>query len=73
MIIVFEKGVELRVDITDQMRADWRRCSERAFVPGAPGKSCTGCSLDMDVLGDGLCELSVVTEELEKEVHDDQR
>lgn len=65
MIIKLGEGVSLSVDITDQMRVDRADCKAHAEVPGGNGKNCEGCSLNIDVFGYALCELSAVASKIE--------
>ena len=57
MRIDFSKGVYLNVDITEQMKYDYRNCQDR--IANKLYDSCygQGCSLDIDIFGVGLCEI----------------
>lgn len=67
MEIKYNDHVKLVVDITPQMRGDYRECGRLASIPGGPGKDCKGCSLDTGVEDTALCELPLVTEALREE------
>lgn len=58
-----ESGIELVVPISDKMLADYADCEARANKLVA-GKSCNGCSLNVDVFGSALCEYSKISKEL---------
>lgn len=65
MELKYSDNVKLVVNITEEMKQDYRECSECACVPGGDGKDCDGCSLDVDIGGVALCEMLPVTEKLE--------
>ena len=67
MEIKYGDNVALKINITNQMVADWREHCEMAQIPGGGGKDCNTCSLDIDI-GDGygICELAEVRKELNR-------
>lgn len=69
MRIGFAEGVFLQAELTDRMMRDYMDCRRQAEQPGV-GKDCGGCSLDVDVLGCGLCELPAVRQAVGQEGKD---
>ncbi|MGL5436578.1 MAG: hypothetical protein ACRDBO_14435 [Lachnospiraceae bacterium] len=65
-IVSFGRGVNLSVSITEAMIRDYQDCQRCASLrePGS-GKDCNGCSLDVSILDNALCELPVVVEKIE--------
>lgn len=68
MELKYSDDVKLQINITEKMKQDYRECGECARVAGGDGRSCDGCSLDVDIEGLGLCEIPLVTEKLEVSV-----
>lgn len=69
MELKYSDNVKLVIDITDQMKQDYRECEAMASIPGGAGKDCDGCSLNVNIEGVDLCELPLVTEALEEEMY----
>lgn len=65
MELKYSNDVRLIVNITEKMKQDYRECGECAHVVGGGGRSCDGCSLNVDIGGESLCEMPIVTEKLE--------
>lgn len=66
MVIRYSDGVELCINITDQIKQDFRECQEKASAVGNDGKNCDSCSLNVEIEGGtALCELPLVVENLE--------
>lgn len=68
MEIKYADNVKLVVDITPQMVEDWKDHHRKARIPGGEGKDCSTCSLDIDINGNGICEIRQVREELDRRV-----
>lgn len=69
MNIKLSKNAELVIDITDQMMKDYKECGELAEgAPGADGKNCDECLLNLEGFDMCLCEMGVVTVELERRI-----
>lgn len=68
MEIKYKDNVKLVVDITPQMVEDWKDHHRKARIPGGEGKDCSTCSLNIDINGNGICEIRQVREELDRRV-----
>lgn len=65
MELKYSDNVKLLINITEEMKQDYRECGECACV-GGDGKDCDGCSLNIDIGGTALCEMLPVTKKLEE-------
>lgn len=59
MELKYSDDVRLIVNITEKMKQDYQECGD------VDGRSCDGCSLNVDIGGESLCEMPIVTEKLE--------
>lgn len=64
----FGPYVTLTIKLTDQMVLDRKHCKEEAekLYSCHP---CDGCSLNYDILGHGICDLTPVAVELDRQIN----
>lgn len=66
MEIKYSDDVILKINITDQMVADWKEHYRLAHIPG-DGKDCSTCSLNITIDDEcAICEISEVIKELDR-------
>lgn len=68
--IKIAESAEIVIDITDKMISDYQDCKRQSKKVACDGKDCNTCSLNTkEGVGWGLCELSSVTEEIERKTN----
>lgn len=70
MNLRLSKCVTLMVDVTDEMISDYKECKTLSEIRGGDGKDCKSCLLDLEGYDIGLCEMDMVTAELERRIQD---